>query len=232
MADPSEKSSAAASTRTVDRALQLLTTVLEDTTGGTLSELARATDLSASTASRLLSTLAAHGLVQRDPGGRFRAGIRMKQLAATALREEPLYELVGPHLDALVEETGETASFGIAAGDDEVLYLRQVASTHQVQTAVWTGRTIPRKDTALGAALDGSVSPRGYVTSRRPDSDVTAVAVPILSHQGEILGAISINAPAYRTDDADVERFGRALVRHALTLSTSLGAPSHLVGRH
>ncbi len=229
MADPTVPAS---STRTVDRALQLLTTVLEDTTGGTLSELARATDLSASTASRLLGTLAGHGLIRRDVNGRFRAGIRMKQLAATALREEPLYELVGPHLDALVDETGETASLGIAAGDDEVLYLRQVASTHQVQTAVWTGRTIPRRDTALGAALDGATSPRGYVTSRRPDSDVTAVAAPVIGHDGDVLGAISVNAPAYRTTDADVERFGTALVRHALALSTALGAPAHLVGRH
>ncbi|MFB9183805.1 IclR family transcriptional regulator [Dactylosporangium sucinum] len=218
------------STRTVDRALALLMTLLEGTTNGTLSDLARATGLSPSTASRLLSTLAQHQLIRRDSDGRHWAGSRMKQIAAATLREEPLYELVGPHLHALVEETGETASLGVAAGKDQVLYLRQVASTRQVQTITWTGRTIPRKDTALGAALDGKPTPRGYVTSQRPDSDVTAVAAPIIGHDGTILGAISINAPTYRTSEPDVERFGQALVRHASTLSSSLGAPAHLVG--
>ncbi|MCG2799572.1 MAG: helix-turn-helix domain-containing protein [Cellulomonas sp.] len=227
----SETASSGSATRTAERAIQLLVTVLEETTGGTLSELARATSLSPSTASRLLSTLSGQGLVRRDATGRFQAGARMKQLAAATLREDPLYELVGPHLVALVEETGETASLGVAAGDDEVLYLRQLAGTRQVQTAVWTGRTIPRRDTALGSALDGATSPRGWITSRRPDSDVTAVAVPVIGHDGAILGAISVNAPSYRTTDTDVERFGTALVRHALALSTALGAPAHLVGR-
>lgn len=216
----------ATSTRTVDRALDLFTSVLDGEVGDTLTALARATDLSPSTASRLLSTLAQHGLVRRTEDGRYRAGMRMKQLAAAALRDDPLYDMVGPHLDRLVEETHETASLGTLAGPDEVLYLRQVSSmTHQVQTVVWTGRTIPRQGTALGAALEGRVGPNGYQVSQRADSDVTAVAVPVYGHHGEIPGAISINAPVYRTSDEDVERFGRALVRHAADLSLALGAP-------
>ena len=46
---------ATAGTRTVERALTLLSAVAEG--GGTLTELARAAELSPSTASRLLSTL-------------------------------------------------------------------------------------------------------------------------------------------------------------------------------
>ncbi|WP_214106201.1 IclR family transcriptional regulator [Acrocarpospora catenulata] len=218
------------STRSVDRALRLLAAVLESTTQGTLSDLARATELSAATASRLLATLAQHDLVVRGEDGKYRSGTRMRQLAAAALRDNALYELVGPHLIQLVEETSETASLGVPGPPGEVLYLRQVPSPRQVQTAVWTGRTIPRDGTALGAALDGATTPRGFVTSQRPDSDVTAVAAPVLGHNGEILGAISINAPAYRTTDADVERYGAALVRHARELSVALGAPQHLVG--
>lgn len=218
------------STRTVDRALALLTSVLESASAMSLSELARTTELSASTASRLLATLMHHGLVAKTAEGKYRSGIRMKQLAAATLREEVLYESVGPHLDALVEETHETACLGIASGTTEVLYLRQVASTLQVQTAVWTGRTIPREGTALGAALGGATTPRGFVTSQRPDSDVTAVASPVLGHDGEILGAISINAPTYRTTSEDIERFGTALAAHARELSLALGAPAYLVG--
>jgi DNA-binding IclR family transcriptional regulator len=220
-----EQSSNAVSTRTVDRALVLLTNVLEGAAGDTLSELARATRLSPSTASRLLATLAQHELIQRDDYGHYRPGIRMKQLAATALRGDQLYELSGPHLEHLVTETGETASLGIPLGAEEVLYLRQTASTHQVQTIVWTGRTIPRKGTALGAALDNTSTQTGYLVSQRPDSDVVAVAVPVRQHSGRIIGAISINAPAYRTTPADIERFGAALLSHGLDLSLQLGMP-------
>lgn len=213
-------------TRAVDRALSLLTAVLMGDTRSTLTSLSRAVDLSPSTASRLLMTLSSHGFVQQTEDGRYVAGPRVKQLAASALRDDPVYELVGPHLDRLVAKTHETASFGIAAGDDEVLYLRQVSSpTQQVQTILWTGRTIPRTGTALGAALDGAVETHGYVVSTRPGSDVTAVASPVFDHRGEIIGALSVNAPAYRTTAADVEGYGAELVAHSLELAETLGAP-------
>lgn len=230
MARSPESTKDSTSTRTVDRALALLTTLLEGRTN-TLTELARATDLSLATASRLLNTLARHQLIRRDDNGRYRAGIRMKQIAAVTLHDEPLYDLIAVHLEELAAETGETASLGVPADADSVLYLRQVSSNRQVQTADWTGRTIPRSGTALGAALDGVPSPRGYFTSSRPGTDVTAVAVPIVGHDREIVGAISINAPSYRTTDNDVERFGAALIRHAVAVSLTLGAPAYLVGQ-
>jgi DNA-binding IclR family transcriptional regulator len=222
----SDEADKAGSTRAVDRALELLTSVLEGTAGNTLSELARSAALSPSTASRLLGTLTQHELIERDIDGRYRAGVRMKQLAASAFRDDHLYELAGHHLDALVDETGETASLAVPVGEDEVLYLRQVASTHQVQTIVWTGRTIPQNGTALGTVVRGKVGEQGYAVSERPDSDVIAVAVPIRGPRGVILGGMSINAPTYRTTDEEIARFGRALIDHGQQLSRSLGAPA------
>src|ERR1700744_6095586 len=95
-------------TRTVERALTLLSAVAHD--GGKLSELARAAALSPSTASRLLATLVGQELVQRDERGRYRAGARLRQLAAATLRTDPVYELAGPHLEALAARTGEAAN--------------------------------------------------------------------------------------------------------------------------
>jgi urocanate hydratase len=216
------------STRAVERALALLSAVAEGTTGGTLSDLARAVDLSPSTAGRLLNTLAQQGFVRRDENACYGPGARMKQLAAATLREEPLYELVGPHLMALAEETGETANLGVATEGDRVLYLRQVSSDRLVQTATWTGRTIPLESTALGRALSGEVAADGYVTSHRDDSDITAVSAPIVNHDGEIVGAISINAPHYRTTKSAERAFGRALTAHAKEISLALGAAPEL----
>ncbi|MFT3865021.1 MAG: IclR family transcriptional regulator [Solirubrobacterales bacterium] len=212
------------STRTVERALVLLSAVAEGSTGGTLTELARSAELSPSTAGRLLNTLAQQGFVRRDEDSRYGPGARMKQIAAATLREEPLYELVGPHLIALAEETGETANLGVATDDDKVLYLRQVSSGQLVQTATWTGRTIPLESTALGRALTGEVAAGEYVTSHRDDSDITAVSAPIVNHAGEIVGAISINAPVYRTSESATHTFGAALTAHAKEISLALGA--------
>ncbi|MBS1888564.1 MAG: IclR family transcriptional regulator [Actinobacteria bacterium] len=204
----------------------MLSTVAEGTTGNTLTELARAVDLSPSTASRLLGTLAQHGFVRRDENSRYGVGPRMKQIAAATLREEPLYDLVGPHLLSLAAETGETANLGVATQDGRVLYLRQVSSGQLVQTATWTGRTIPLESTALGRALSGEASTDGYVTSHRDDSDIVAVSSPIVNHDGEIVGAISVNAPDYRTTDSSIRSFGRALMSHAHEISLALGAPA------
>ncbi|WP_353987396.1 IclR family transcriptional regulator [Ruicaihuangia caeni] len=212
-------------TRSVDRAMRVLKAVVEAPEAATLSEIAREVELSPSTTLRLLGTLAHHDFIRRDDSGRYHAGIGMKQLAASALRDDPVYDLSGHFLDELVSATGETASLGVPMGSDEVLYLRQIPSTREVQSIVWTGRVIPRRGTALGRALDAQVAPHGYVVSHRSDSDVVAAAVPVFGPTGSIVGALSINAPAYRTGRDDVERFGRELVKQGEALSRALGAP-------
>jgi len=211
----------------VERAVTLLSAVAEG--GGTLTELARAAELSPSTASRLLATLAGQELVRRDEYGRYRAGTRLRRLAASSLREDPLYELAGPHLEALADETGETANLAVAAGARHVVYLRQVAGGQLVQTAGWVGRTIPRRGTAVGAALQGAVNEGGYVVrAGAVEPDVTSIAAPVFGAGGEIAGALSVLAPSYRTSAARAQRCGRAVARRAAELSRSLGAPDAL----
>jgi DNA-binding IclR family transcriptional regulator len=216
-------------TRTVERALTLLSAVAQD--GGTLSQLARAAELSPSTASRLLATLAAQELVRRDEHGQYHAGARLRQLAAASLRADPLHELAGPHLTALAAETGETANLAVAADDRRVVYLRQVAGPKLVQTAAWAGRTIPRRGTALGAALDGRVEASGYVAqSGAVEPEVTSIAAPVFGPDGEIVAALSVLAPSYRVTARRIEACGRAVARHAAELSRGLGAPDVLAG--
>ncbi len=224
--DPQSRSDSS-STRTVDRAFDLLQAVTESPSGTSLSELARTTGLSPATASRLLATLVKRGLVRRDDQGAFRAGVGLMQMAAVVLRSSPLYELAGPHLAALATQTSETANLGIAVDRDRALYLRQVAGDHRVQTASWTGRTIPRQGTAMGAALAGRLEPQGYAVSRGSlEPDITSIAVPVRDYQGGIVAALSILAPSYRTNDDDVDRYGLMLVEHAAQLSSALGASS------
>lgn len=219
----------AGATRTVQRALDLLLAAVGPEPGSgatTLSALARATGLSPATASRLLATLVGRGLLRRDADGAYRPDSGLTQLAALVLRDDPLYELAGPHLQQLADETGETASLGIAVDGDRALYLRQAAGEQRVQATAWTGRTIPRAGTAMGAALAGDVEQTGWVTRRRTiEPDVTAIAAPVRNRHGEVVAALTILAPSYRTGDAAVAAAGGLLVGHARELSAALGAP-------
>jgi DNA-binding IclR family transcriptional regulator len=208
----------------VERALTLLASVAER--GGTLSQLARAAELSPSTASRLLATLAAAEMVRRDEHGHYLPGTRLRQLAATTLREDPLYELAGPHLEALAGETGETANLAIGADEQHIVYLRQFAGPKLVQTAGWAGRTIPRRGTALGDAMRGAVNGHGYVAREGAvEPDVTSIAAPVFGPAGEIAAGLSVLVPSYRVSRRRIERCGEAVARHAAELSRSLGAP-------
>ena len=210
----------APATRTVERALELLEAAAASADGLTLTELAQQTGLSASTASRLLSTLQLHRFLARTPDGRFGAGPRLRQLAVSAMREDSLYELAGPHLVALARETQETANVGIALDDARALYLRQHSSPQFVRVAGWTGRTIPRRDTALGAALGGEVGAEGFVVRRSAvEPDVTSIAAPVRGDGGAIVGALSVLAPRYRTTEHQEQMYGRCVVAHARELS-------------
>lgn len=211
-------------TRTVERALTLLTAVAQE--GGTLSQLARAAELSPSTASRLLGTLVGQELVHRDEHGRYGAGARLRRLAAATLRSDPVYELAGPHLEALAGETGETANLAVAADPHHAVYLRQAISPRLVQTAGWVGRTVPTRGTALGAALRGSLDGRPYVARAGVvEPEVVSIAAPVYGPGGEIAAALSVLAPAYRSPSSRVDACGRAVARHAAELSRELGAP-------
>ena len=209
----------------MERALTLLSAVAQD--GGTLSQLARAAELSPSTASRLLATLASQELVRRDEHGHYHAGARLRQLAAASLRADPLHELAGPHLTALAAETGETANLDVAADRERVVYLRQVAGSKLVQTAAWAGRTIPQHGTALGAALSGETGEHGYVArTGAVEPDVTSIAAPVHGPDGDIAAALSVLIPTYRASTRRVQGCGRAVARHAAELSSNLGAPA------
>ncbi len=217
------------STRAVSRALDLLLAAAGDAGAArsrqTLSALARATALSPATASRLLGTLVDRGLLRRDSSGCYGAGPALLALAAGVMRGEPLHELAGPHLQALADQTGETANLGVAVDADSALYLRQVAGHRRVRATAWTGRTIPRAQTAMGAALAGDVTAQGWVARRGAvEPEITAVAAPVRAADGEIVAALTILAPSYRTGERRARALGRLVAEHARELSQALGA--------
>ena len=102
--------------------------------------------------SRLLSTLAEQGLVERDAETRhYRLGWQLFALAAR-VSDQRLLGLARPLLMGLVERLGERASLSVLRGT-EVLTLHSQASPRAVQPVGWVGRTVPAYCTSSGRAL-------------------------------------------------------------------------------
>jgi IclR family transcriptional regulator, acetate operon repressor len=209
-------------TRTVDRALALLAVICDRGTA-TLAESARATDIPASTALRLLRTLEGSGFVRRDDSGVFRPGSRLVQLGAQALTSESLVEQAHPIMEDLVGETGESVYLSIEGHNASAVYISIVEGTHSVRHASWVGRTISLEGSAAGTVLLGRTPDQGFVVvASGVEPDVTAIAAPIYAGN-RVVAALSLLVPSYREHAVDEIRHGTALVRAARLLSTGMG---------
>jgi IclR family acetate operon transcriptional repressor len=209
------------STRTVERALALLSAVCTDG-AVSLSDAARLVDLSASTALRLLRTLEGSGFVSRDSDGNFRPGASVIQLGALALSHESLVSLCTPVMKELVAKTGESCYLSITGPGDTGIYIAIVEGTHSIRHASWVGRSIPLEGSAAGRILTGGETESGFAVMRSGvEDDVTAVAAPVIMG-GRTVAALSIVAPSYRLDGTKVNNIGEELASVAKNvLSTS-----------
>lgn len=212
----------ASSTRTVERALALLSEVCRRGSV-TLTECARETALPASTALRLLRTLETAGFVARDETGSFLAGPVMTQLGASALGRNDLVRLAGPALDRIGAQTRESAYLSVRGVNDTAIYLAAVEGTHAVRHTSWIGRSVPMDGLAIGRVLCGDIPDKGYVAGRdRIEPDVTAIVAPV-RFPGGIAGALSVLGPTYRIDENTMHYYGRIVAIEAVALSELLG---------
>ena len=211
------------STRTVDRALALLAIVCRDAPVS-LTECARLSSLPASTALRLLRTLAAAEFVARGADGAFHPGVRVLQLGAAALGRQSLVDLAQPSLARIVERTGESTYLVVRGSRDTALYLAMAEGTHPVRHTSWVGRAIELADLAVGAALRGEVPPAGYLAQRdRLEPDITAIAAPV-RRPGGIAAALNLLGPTYRIDEETAHTYGRIVSQEAAVIGALLGA--------
>ncbi len=133
----------------VARAIALLDALAESETGLGVNELARRIGVNASTASRLLATLEASGLVERSPGGPFRLGLRLVALSDRVLGQLDVRQRARPLLTRLAAQTGETATLSVPSGGDAVT-VDFVPSGSSVVSMARLGRPSVLHATAVG----------------------------------------------------------------------------------
>ncbi len=133
------------------RLLDVLTRVSLHPEGITAGDIARATDLKAPTAHRLLSVLCDRGFAVQD-GGRYMPGPQIQILAGEAVDRYALEDVGRPLLAKLRDETTETVFMSVRRGL-RLTYLVCMASSHSVQMYGEPGQQIPLHATSQGKVV-------------------------------------------------------------------------------
>lgn len=113
------------SVQSIDRVLDILEVLSAAPQGLALSDLAAATSLHASTAHRLLASLASRGYVRKDPeSGKYRLTLRLYEISRRVSTVLDLFSASKPLLEALANDVKEIVHLVERDGSD-VVYLHK-----------------------------------------------------------------------------------------------------------
>ncbi|MGN6609913.1 MAG: IclR family transcriptional regulator [Jatrophihabitans sp.] len=177
-----------------------------------VSDIARRLGVAKSSAHRMLTTLAARGLVEKNAEtGRYRLGLHVYELGALTATRNRLRNIALPVMEDLRRRTGHTIHLTVADGAD-VIHLERLQSMHGIQVLGEMKRRFPAHSTSGGKAI-AAFDPA--VAQARREADF-----PVLTRN---------TAKSVKEFDAmlaDVRRLGYAMNRdEALLGFTSIAAP-------
>lgn len=234
----------------LDKALDVLDLVASTTPAATFAELLTLSPLPRSTLHRLLTALAARGLLRRDPADRtWRPGYRLLELAHGAWSDLDLRASAAPELAAIRDATAETALFGVLDGDTCVI-AEAAPGRQAIRLAIDVGQRDPWQVSALGCAIVAWLEPaaaaallgalddtaravlapklelargRGYVLHGVDAAGTSALAAPIVDYRGVAVAAIAVMGPAFRQDEPRLHALAPMLMESARRLSHNAG---------
>lgn len=137
-------------TQSLARAVHLLHAIAERPAGTSASELARATGLPRSTASRTLRTLADFGLVEETASGGWVLGHELVRLGRSADPHRRLVDLAHPAVEKLRDTAGESASLAVPRGTAGMDIVLQLDPERHVGVADWVGTEVPLHASSAG----------------------------------------------------------------------------------
>jgi len=245
--------SSTSGTQAVDRAAGLLLAVMEARDSMTFAELQDSSELAKSTLSRLLSSLERHDLVSRGEDGSVRPGGALTRFAHSRRPTDELIEAARPHMTDLSEATGEKINLAVLDGA-EVEQISQIDCSYLIGGVNWGDQRIPLHASALGKVFlaYGAEAPAGRlrkfssrtITSKQRlradlaqvrergwaladgelEEGLIAVAAPIFSADGSVVGALSISGPTLRMSREVTREYAELLVAAAQATTDSLAA--------
>ena len=239
-------------TQAVDRALQLLTSVLQAPDPVSYGQLQLESELTKSTLSRLMSCLERNEMVSRSADGCFRPGLALMRFAHSSAALRELIEAARPQMLALGEATGEKVNLAILEGG-AVKQVDQVDCSFLIGGVNWADQPIPLHASALGKVFlaHGTDVPPGRlqrfcsrtITRRQELADdldrvrrrgwafaeseleegLVAIAAPIFGADGRVVAAMSISGPAIRMSASVAHQYAPMLIEAGRQTTRKLG---------
>jgi IclR family acetate operon transcriptional repressor len=134
------------------RVLDILTEVSLHPRGSTSGEIARAVDLTAPTAHRLLRVLCDRGFAVQNESGKYVPGPQLRVLAGDGVDHATLNDIAQPLLARLRDNASETVFLSVREGL-QLTYLLVLASSHSVQMYGERGQQLPLHATSQGKVI-------------------------------------------------------------------------------
>lgn len=196
-----------------------------------LFELEQATNLPHTTTHRLALALEEHGLVRRDPAGRFSLGFELIAMGRAAADSFPLAEFGRGLLTELRDATGESVQLYVREGDERRCVV-SLESAHGLRWIVPEGSRLPLGIGSGGRVLSGgqarpddagrATEAHLVQTVEEREPGVASVSAPVLSSDGTVIAAVSVSGPVARVGHEPTQRFGRQLLECANSLAAVL----------
>jgi IclR family KDG regulon transcriptional repressor len=208
-----------------------------------LVDVAQAMRGSRATVYQKLITLVEAGWVEQAADGTYRLSLHAARMGEAALRQASLGERSKTLLEALVKETGETASLAVLTGTEAEL-VQRVEAEVVVRVRREVGFRLPLDQSASGRVLTAFASDerrrelkahgaalasdsllrevrrKGHaISSGRDIAGVQSVAVPVFDASGTCVSALSVVAPLSRFH---ASRYVKPLLRTAQALTAML----------
>ncbi len=234
--------------KVLDRAFSILECFSESRQELSMMEIAELTDLSPSTAFRIMKTMENKNyLFRNEESKKYSLGPKITYLGSVGKGAslEMLKAVIKPYMTELRKEFNETISLYIRQGDKKVC-IERLESTQSLRQVITIGELYSVKLGASGRVLlayaperiqeelIGSdealqnrmerVRAKGYsVTNGERSSGVAAIAAPIFNGQGKIMGAFSLSGPSARIISEDLYDKVEAVKGYALKISQEMG---------
>ncbi|MGK5171657.1 IclR family transcriptional regulator [Geodermatophilus sp. CPCC 205761] len=198
--------------------------------GLSATEVSRRTGMPLSTAHRLVQTLAAWGGLERQPDGRYRAGLRLWEVAASAPRASGLRDTARPFLEDLYEATQQNVQLAVL-DSGAALVVEHFATRVAVPTASRIGGRLPLHASGVGQVLlafapreeQDAVLAGSAGALHRPDDHLAEVLRRVLAgirRTGVAVAASTMPLPALAVAAPVVGRGGQVVAALAVVLPT------------
>jgi IclR family acetate operon transcriptional repressor len=134
------------------RVLDILTEVSLHPRGSSAGEIAKAVDVTAPTAHRLLKVLCDRGFAVQNEAGKYVPGPQLRVLAGDGVDHTTLHDIAHPLLARLRDEALETVFLSVREGL-QLTYLDVVVASHSVRMHGERGQQVPLHATSQGKVI-------------------------------------------------------------------------------